>query len=416
MSSNLISVDKFQFDDLKRYILDFCKSKNSQTNYDPSVVKTYFDDRQVECTITEISKLIEQKRWLKQVEQEYSSLQNEFCHNQNRERNLDPVFIYFYVIFTYYRRQKNFTKMEEFYKEGLMEFKDYPIYNHIDLLCKANLPINFDKLEDLIRQSIKNQNKYPQLKQQEGVIHHYCEMVAIYYERNLDLKHKDEAKKQIKDALEKVDNLIKENENKNKGNQVQLNPTINSISEYIEYFSKQDLKNYDKYYVTKGRLLALNQQYSQALVSINKGISLVYDSDNPNKSTIDSYKLIANNISLIKAYDTSLENYESLRSIKTDNFKVISLMTAVLSFVLGSVQIFATVKSPVEIVTYLVAFLGLILILLGICLLGVSLVMKDCSKKEKKFIAGLIVLGVILLICILIPQFVEYFKLKNESV
>ena len=384
MSSNLISVDKFQFDDLKRYILDFCKSKNSQTNYDPSVVKTYFDDRQVECTITEISKLIEQKRWLKQVEQEYSSLQNEFCHNQNRERNLDPVFIYFYVIFTYYRRQKNFTKMEEFYKEGLMEFKDYPIYNHIDLLCKANLPINFDKLEDLIRQSIKNQNKYPQLKQQEGVIHHYCEMVAIYYERNLDLKRNDEAKKQIKDALEKVDNLIKESENKNKGNQVQLNPTINSISEYIEYFSKQDLKNYDKYYVTK--------------------------------STIDSYKLIANNISLIKAYDTSLENYESLRSIKTDNFKVISLMTAVLSFVLGSVQIFATVKSPVEIVTYLVAFLGLILILLGICLLGVSLVMKDCSKKEKKFIAGLIVLGVILLICILIPQFVEYFKLKNESV
>ncbi len=400
---------------IKQYIKSICELKKETTNNDDD--KDFFSSRQYECQVTELSKLIASNNLINQIKNIYQSEKDAYIKNpkQRQGEQLDIIFTYFWIVFTYYRRQNNFSEMETFYLQEVeqfgFEFNNYPIKKHIDLLNKANSPKFYDKYDRLIKQSERMRKEHPSLSTQPGIIHHYCEMIAIYYERHLDLKDEKEdnvGQKQIKDALNKINDLIKEAEKNNSIDNIKLlkdkeyDEEQKIFNDKINEAVKYNLKVYDKYYVTRGRLLALSHEYALALESINKGIQKVYESSSPNKSTIDSYKLIANNISLIQAFDTSNSNYETLKSIKTDNFKVISIMTALLGFLLGSIEIFARVDEPIRIVLYICAYLGLILILLGICLVGVSLVLDDLKKKQKIYSIIILCIGALILTASLI--------------
>ena len=322
------------------------------------------------CTLREFEKSITDLA--KSIDESKESLSFLKTYDEKDVSKLEHAFICFFVLFTSYRRNSNYKKMKELYEKYIDLFaNDYPICLHITNLYNLNVYKNDRSLYKALKESMKiatekdKNNKYD-FTSHPGILHLFGDACATYYERNIEAKESDESKEIIASAIKCVDIAINEE------------------------------PEYSKYYCTKGRLLGLSKKYDSAEEQIKEAISMEADKEKRDEHRIREFEQHLITISILRTHDITNDKVGELNKLKVDNYKTISLMTALLAFLLGTIAIFANLTNPLHIVFILLAYVALLLILLGVVLFALSLAMKDIKKKYIAFEISIFIVGVIL--------------------
>lgn len=149
--------------------------------------------------------------------------------------------------------------------------------------------------------------------------------------------------------------------------------------------------------MTRGRLLILLGKYSDGEADIVKAIELLpFSSDRESK--VMEYNQYLVKASIIHAYDLNEEKVQDLDKIKVNNYKSIALMTTLLGFLLGTINIFKTVENTYTLGMLMLCYLGLLLILVGTILLGFTFTFKERRRRLYFYDTILIVCGVIIFV------------------
>ena len=171
-------------------------------------------------------------------------------------------------------------------------------------------------------------------------------------------------------------------ERKDQDNQKLLQLALICINKAIKIEThEKGLDNvYNKFYLDRGRILILLGQYAKGEDDILKSIELLpYSVDRESK--INEYNQYLVKSSIIHAYDLNETKVEDLDRIKVSNYKSIALMTTLLGFLLGTINIFTTITDRFTLLCLMFGYCGLLLVLVGTILLGFSLNFKEHKKR-----------------------------------
>lgn len=347
------------FDDLQQQIIDIKKDFKEEKE-----LINYFNTREYEEKIRKISDVLD----LSKIK--YDEIVEKI------KKDIDSFMLYF-IIFTKLRRSFNdkIIKLKNDYGNNF-DSNTYRLVDFIDLLYNFNIDKSIDKKENNIK-TIKNilEDQNNPLHNHIGVMNLYVEMICDYYETNILELDTKEGKERIKDAIKKNEICIKEDE-----------ITLNSKNEN----NKSNNVAYSKFHLNKGRLLFLKGDYEDGEEKIREAIMHV-DFTPERDSTIRNYEKY-----LYKSI--SIKNEKMLKELeknKYDSLKQVSLLTTLLGFLLGSIQIFAEIKNTFSLAMMMLGYAGLILSLLGVVLIGINCLYMNVKKNKKlRFIAS----GVILLL------------------
>ena len=274
----------------------------------------------------------------------------------------DPLkkFIAFFVLHTKYRRRKDYRKVLELYDAYARypsgkygdAWKDYAYLKHI-ALERYTLPGSEDELNLYIVKEAEERLSDPVLGKNPGVLHLFALLTARFF--GADTSHGDLR-------------------------QPYLDRALRSCREAIR------LSNAPRFYNTEGRLLSLLGDYDGASASIRRAISEEWSDGADYAIRIASYsshkvKIEAmQQMELLKAQQSELD--EKLKRIQTERVKTLELMglfVAVVSFIIGSIQITLSVGGVLS------GAAGLILVLMGAVVLafcGVSFVLRNFEPAE----------------------------------
>lgn len=273
-------------------------------------------------------------------------------------------FTLFYILFTWKRRNKH-QSLKAFYDAYEKNFSKYEILTHIkgmSILAEGNQANLKDAIKE-IDEFIKNNSE---ISTHVGVLNLYVELVCSYCELKFDERDSDEVNNLLKQALDHIRNVIEQEE-------------------------KDSKKAYQKFYLNKGRILVMLKQYEVGEQEINKAISLIPLSQD-RAIIVNDYSQYLAKSSMIKAYDLNLkalDNYrnEKIKEInlyKVDSYKIITLVIAVIGFLLGSINIFTKIDEALTLLMLMLAYAGLMLLLVGIVLLCFRYFLKDYKPISKE--------------------------------
>lgn len=287
------------------------------------------------------------------------------------------AFVLFFLYFTMCRRQ-NYGDISGLVSKYDERFEKYEIFKHIKLVTILFKSTDVSAIYKIIKDEIKLvnlKNKYCDFTTHCGVLNAYSELVCKYFEFKLDEKNELENIKYLKKGLD----------------------CINSAIEIEKKEKESDEKVYSKYYLTRGRLLILLGKYSDGEADIVKAIELLpFSSDRESK--VMEYNQYLVKASIIHAYDLNEEKVQDLDKIKVNNYKSIALMTTLLGFLLGTINIFKTVENTYTLGMLMLCYLGLLLILVGTILLGFTFTFKERRRRLYFYDTILIVCGVIIFV------------------
>ncbi len=285
---------------------------------------------------------------------------------ENLKNNKPLAFIIFFTFYTIYRRTK-YGDLAAFCNEYISKFSEYEITEHIKIITDYVCTNNANSYDSLIKRIDKLINKTDsKFSEHAGVLNLYAELVCSYYERNLDLREGNEDKKLLQKALKYINNIIAHDD-------------------------------YPKHHLNKGRLLILLKKYDLGEDEILHAINLLDFSKNRDNS-VRIYEQYLIKSSFIRAYDLNDEKYKDLEKIKVNNYKLVALMTTLLGFLLGTINIFVETKDPTNLALLMLAYLSLLLVLSGIILTGLSITFKERKKVLFAYDISLILIGIILFI------------------
>ncbi len=299
----------------------------------------------------------------------------------NYKTNKKYAFVIFFVLFTMCRRQ-NYGNILELVKEYDDIFREYEIIRHISLM--AVLVKSTDT--STIYKAIKNGTKLVTMKNKDcdftihtGILNAYAEIICKYFEFQLDEKNEPENVEYLENGLACIERAI-EIECKEKGS--------------LE-------KVYSKFFLNRGRLLILLGKPSKGEADIVKAIELLPLSAD-RESKVTEYNQYLVKASIIHAYDLNEEKVQDLDKIKVSNYKSIALMTTLLGFLLGTINIFTTVTNTYTLGMLMLCYLGLLLILLGAILLGFTLSFKERKRRLFIYDIFLIFVGTVIFVVTMI--------------
>lgn len=322
----------------------------------------YVNDRKFEVEVTNIASRINiQSIELNQIKE---------CIDKYLTENKPLAFIIFFVFHVVYRRL-NYGNLVEFTNDYVADFAEYEIIDHIKILTLYATTNNVNHYDTLIRRinKILAKEKSP-LKEHAGFLNLYIEIICSYYERNLDLRDGNEDKILLQSAL-KFTNAIIEKE------------------------------NYHKYHLNKGRLLILLGDCDNGETEILKAINMIpMSSDRENRVRLYEQYLIKS--SFIHAYNLNDDKYKELENIKINNYKLVALMTTLLGFLLGTINIFSETRDAVTLATLMVSYFSMLLVISGVILLGLTITFKDQKKRFYFYDISLIVIGIALFVTTMI--------------
>ena len=242
------------------------------------------------------------------------------------------VFSAFYALCIYYRRMKEFTKIDDLISKFEVRFDSKPMYNHI-----LSLSLKSKGGNENIKEAIAKAKMSADLVEgNAGVLHNYAETIATAMEEEViqDSAHIDDA--------------------------------IDHIKKSISLAPK-----YAKYYCTYGRLLALKSQIAKGLQLIRKAIDLEDSQKSDYAIRIGDYqayhsKLIfmqhTNRLQIkIDEFETEIKNTKDkvsnlLHLSMTRNLEFLGFFAALVSFIIASIQILG--KQPFEEATQLIIVLN----------------------------------------------------------
>ncbi len=284
--------------------------------------------------------------------------------NEKNENAL--CFVLFFIVYTICRKNK-IGNLQDFCDKYINLFDEYEFTEFIKILTEYNTKKDDKNQLRIIRKTkklIELKGDNFDFSTHNGVVNLYVEAVCSYFETNLD--EREDEKLYIEDAKNKISSIINGGENK-----------------------------YPKFTLNFGRLEALLGNYQQAEELINRAISYI-GSGETRVYTVHEYEQYLTKLNMIKLYDLNDKKIKEVEKIKTDNLKSLSLITALLGFLLGSINIFSTVTDVKVMALLMVTYLGLIIILLGILLFGIKLIYKEKNKKFTAYILVTLILGVLI--------------------
>lgn len=290
-----------------------------------------------------------------------------------RERVHSPqsaAFECFFVLCIFSRRLKNFSEYRELLRDFGTYFEHLPLYHHIEALYYKQ----FDTPNDIemAMTCASKAAQHPELSRQVGVLHSYVESVVKAEEHNQNVSPSI-----LEDAMIKINEVVKLD------------------------------NHYAKFHCTRGRLLALREDFPEARRAIHKAIDLE-DSTNIDYSIrINEYQSHLTRIQMeekshliLKELKETKAEFEqskkdmvvSMEKLQKDNLQFLGFFVAIISLTIGSLNMIGD-KSFHE-----TAYL--IMILTGCILLGyVSLGMLFQPKQVKRiyqlyiFLIGLLLIG-----------------------
>ena len=279
------------------------------------------------------------------------------------------AFTIFFILFTICRRQ-NYGNILNLVKENENLFDEYMIMKHIYIMAVLSKSSH----SSLVYKTLYFANKLVNSKSDKhdftthtGVLNAYCSLVCKYFEFAIDERKEERNVEMIKKALVYINRAIFL-EKKEKGS--------------------EDLV-YNKFYLNRGRIQILLGDYTKGENDIQRAIELVPMTAD-RESVVNEYSQYLVKASIIHAYDINEEKVEDLDKIKVGNYKSIALMTTLLGFLLGAINIFANINDTKTLAILMLAYCGLLLVLLGVILLGLGLMLKE--KKKIFYVYDVIVL------------------------
>lgn len=311
-------------------------------------------------------------------EELFSLLTNEI--DKSLEDNEQLAFILFFVLFTMARRQ-NFGNILDLVNDYEKYFTKYEIIKHIRLMAVLVKLTNTKKIyREILNAKIILEKKSPNsnFSNHVGFLNAFCSLICKYFEYELDERKDQDNRKLLELGLICINKAIK-----------------------LEINEKGIDKVYNKFYLNRGRILILLGQYAKGEEDIIKSIELLpYSVDRESK--INEYNQYLVKSSIIHAYDLNETKVEDLDRIKVSNYKSIALMTTLLGFLLGTINIFTTVSDKFTLLCLMLGYCGLLLVLVGTILLGFSLNFKEHKKRLYVYDVLLILIGASIFVGIMI--------------
>ena len=317
--------------------------------------------REFEIKITEVAKNIKLDKEL------YDELIN--LVNTNYKDNKKLSFVLFFILFTASRRQ-NYSNCLTFCEEYYYKYEEYEIIKHIRLMAVLEKCTNIKRLYSEINLATKLIDNNECFKNHQGFLNVYTALICKYFEYHLDERLEDE-------------------------NVVLLAKGLKAINLAIQISKEEIGKVYSKFYLNRGRILILLKKYDKGEADIVHAIEEISDSSD-RYILVNDYNQYLVKASIIRAYDLNEERVNELDKVKVSNYKSIALMTTLLGFLLGTINIFASVNDTKTLALLMLCYLGLLFVLIGTILLGFSLTFKDKKKYIFIYDSLLILLGVII--------------------
>lgn len=344
-------------DDVMKFALNLIDEEDAKSNF-----QKYFNTRDFEMKITEFVKI------LTLDDSGITTIENEM--QKNKKSNKPYAFVLFFVLFSWMRRN-HYRSLQDLYDDYATEFKDYEILAHIHGMLLINTGAQHKEIKkaiDSVGKLIENKSDNHDFSTHVGVLNLYTELVCQYFEGNLEERNSDASGELLGNALKYITKAIKQDESKE-----------NSA--------------YPKFYLNKGRILILNKKYEEGERYIREAISKIPLS-NDRIYTVNDYSQYLIKSSMTKAYDTNAEKHEELDKLKEGNFKAVSLIMAVVGFLLGAINIFTEVKDTFTLLLLMVGYGGLMIMLAGIALFAFTLTVKKRNNKSLIYDGALIIAGI----------------------
>lgn len=325
------------------------------------------NDRKFELEITKIASSYKMNEGLEKF------LLEKIESNHKSDKKLS--FVLFFILFTMCRRQ-NYGNILELVREYDDLFREYEIIKHISLMAVLVKSTDASTIYKAIKNGTKLvalKNEYCDFTGHTGILNAYSELICKYFEFQLDEKNETENIEYLKNGLSCIEKAI-EIEAKEKG----------SLD-----------KVYSKFFLNRGRLLILLGKHAKGEADIVKAIELLPLSAD-RESKVTEYNQYLVKASIIHAYDLNEEKVQDLDKIKVSNYKSIALMTTLLGFLLGTINIFTTITDTYTLGMLMLCYLGLLLILVGSILLGFTLNFKERKKRLYFYDIALIIVGAVI--------------------
>lgn len=323
---------------------------------------SYVNVREFEIEVLELSKEIDI------TSSENALLQNELDEAIKQEK-INYAFCLFFILFTKYRRNK-MGNLLEFVDKYIHEFYQIKISEFIVLL--AQFSENYDEKAyfRLLKKTdnlIKSKGDDHDFTNHQGILNLYVEIVCSYFESQLEDRFDEDLSKYLNQAKEVVEKMIEAS-----GDKV-----------------------YPKYYLNKGRLLVLMQKYKEGEKFIGRAIRAIPLGAERERTTRE-YEYYLQKSNLIKSYDLTSTKIKELDAVKMNNTKSLALMTTLLGFLLGTINIFAQVNDAFTLGMLMLCYLGLLMVLTGVVFLGLNLSFKETHKKFIIYDAIILLIGIII--------------------
>ncbi len=289
--------------------------------------------------------------------------------------NKKEAFTVYFVLYTMCRRQ-NFGDFLSLALEYVDDFDEYEIMRHIKLMAILDKATHTTTLFKAIKESekmVELKNEYCDFTNHTGVLNVYTALICKYFEYQLDERNDGNNKELLIKALKCIKKAI-DLEKEEKGS--------------------YDLV-YPKFYLNYGRILILLGKYDKGEAEIQKAIRLLKDSAD-RQALVTEYNQYLLKSSIIHSYDLNEEKIKDLDKIKVNNYKSIALMTTLLGFLLGAINIFTTITDPFTLGMLMLCYAGLLFVLLGSILLGLTLTFKEQKARLYIYDIILIIFGAII--------------------
>jgi hypothetical protein len=272
--------------------------------------------------------------YLTKIVEEIPDIYNQLINVLSQSDSLHEkmVFSAFYGLCIYYRRMKEFTKLDNLMSKFEVRFESKPMYNHISALSLKSKGGN-----ENIEQAIDKAKMSADLVEDNaGVFHNYADVIATAMEEEVILEP------------------------------VHINDAIAYVKKSIALAPK-----YAKYYCTYGRLLALKGQIAKGLQLIKKAIDLEDSKKNDYAIRIGDYQAYRSRLIFmlytsrlqikIDKFETKIKSTKDevsnlVHSSMIKNLEFLGFFAALVSFIIASIQILS--KQPFEKATQLIIVLN----------------------------------------------------------
>lgn len=267
----------------------------------------------------------------------------------------DLLFSAFFALFTLYRRKHDLSKIDNLIENYKNLFLDYPLLAHVELLAEKMSLVKPRDYDSLLQKSYKLTQK-EEFKNHAGILHFYSELVASYYE------------------LESMSALEFKND-------IEAQENLKRAKEYMGICLTNSSK-YAKFHFTDGRIKLLLGEYDEAIQSLTRAKI----KENPNRSDYSlvvggyqDYILLSKQLKTTeKINEKNNEIEEQMRNLNANNIKIVSMFTALITLVIGNVNVASNSTEPLKVMFMLN---GMFVVFLGIIIMITNLISKPKNPK-----------------------------------